>query len=288
MSSNINNNPIKALDDIELLTFESDALMVSDEGQVVPRMTCASDACHSYVPDIVYCINTGRHGLEVDWKCEADLPSNLRFGRVQIACKGWSRPSNPHVLEDTCRLQYTLVQLLFAHPIVPNTADAIVFLTILAFVVYFFIVPAIRSLSTAGVSGEEARSDALGQDSDQLQAIVRVQKEDGTESKTSSTPRLSRFGLTRTMSNLFGRSTQAGNTFGFGSGETFRGGLFAQTRSASESVHNPWSSGSFRRSDDTSSQSTIPSFSSITTSTTEYVNESTNGDTWHVEEQSED
>ena len=35
----------------------------------------------------------------MDWKCEADLPESLRFGRVEVSCEGWDGPGDPYVLK---------------------------------------------------------------------------------------------------------------------------------------------------------------------------------------------
>jgi hypothetical protein len=42
-------------------------------------------------------------------QCEADLPSALRFGKVEVSCEGWSRPGDPYVLKG-------LLTLLFQDP----------------------------------------------------------------------------------------------------------------------------------------------------------------------------
>ncbi|KAH9838682.1 uncharacterized protein C8Q71DRAFT_807720 [Rhodofomes roseus] len=100
-----------ALERIPSLTFYKDALTLSKRGDPVPQLTCVGKACRLYEPDVVRCTNAGGHGTEVDWKCEADLPEALRFGRVEVSCEGWSGPGDPYVLKGSCGLEYRLVQI---------------------------------------------------------------------------------------------------------------------------------------------------------------------------------
>ncbi|KAJ7274334.1 hypothetical protein B0H12DRAFT_391992 [Mycena haematopus] len=44
-------------------------------------------------------------------QCEADLPSSLRFGQVEVGCEGWSRPGDSYVLAGSCSLEYRLVRV---------------------------------------------------------------------------------------------------------------------------------------------------------------------------------
>ncbi|KAL0954439.1 hypothetical protein HGRIS_003418 [Hohenbuehelia grisea] len=53
----------------------------------------------------------GGSGAEIDWKCEADLPESLRFGRVEVSCEGWARPGDSFVLKGSCSLEYKLVEV---------------------------------------------------------------------------------------------------------------------------------------------------------------------------------
>jgi hypothetical protein len=41
-------------------------------------------------------------------QCEADLPSRLKLGRVQVSCEGYSHPDDPYILRGSCGLEYTL------------------------------------------------------------------------------------------------------------------------------------------------------------------------------------
>ena len=37
-----------------------------------------------FAPKVVQCYNRGFDGLDVQWECQADLPSEYQFGRVRF------------------------------------------------------------------------------------------------------------------------------------------------------------------------------------------------------------
>ncbi|CAB5182908.1 unnamed protein product [Rhizophagus irregularis] len=43
-----------------------------------------------------------------NWKCEADLPKSLKFGRLKVTCEGYEHPNDQYVLKGSCGLKYTL------------------------------------------------------------------------------------------------------------------------------------------------------------------------------------
>ncbi|KIP10992.1 hypothetical protein PHLGIDRAFT_172240 [Phlebiopsis gigantea 11061_1 CR5-6] len=96
------------LAEITSLTFYKDALTTARRTEPISQLNCVGKACQLYTPDVVRCVNIGGEGTEVDWKCEADLPEALRFGRVEVSCEGWSRPGDPFVLKGSCALEYRL------------------------------------------------------------------------------------------------------------------------------------------------------------------------------------
>ncbi|GJE85682.1 hypothetical protein PsYK624_017610 [Phanerochaete sordida] len=99
------------LDKIKSLTFYQDALTAARRTDPLPQLTCIGKACRLFTPEAVRCVNIGGEGTEVDWKCEADLPEALRFGRVQVSCEGYDRPGDPYVLKGSCALEYRLVEV---------------------------------------------------------------------------------------------------------------------------------------------------------------------------------
>ncbi|KAJ7928974.1 DUF1183-domain-containing protein [Mycena leptocephala] len=96
---------------ISALTFYKDSLTEARRTKAIPQLICVGKPCKLYTPEVVRCQSLGGSGTEIDWKCEADLPDSLRFGRVEVGCEGWARPGDPYVLKGSCSLEYRLVQV---------------------------------------------------------------------------------------------------------------------------------------------------------------------------------
>ncbi|KXN84736.1 hypothetical protein AN958_12163 [Leucoagaricus sp. SymC.cos] len=96
---------------IPSLTFYKDSWTQARRTSAIPQLTCVGKPCKLYQPEAVRCVNLGGSGTDVDWKCEADLPEALRFGKVEVSCEGWSKPGDPFVLKGSCGLQYRLVEI---------------------------------------------------------------------------------------------------------------------------------------------------------------------------------
>ncbi|KAF9223664.1 DUF1183-domain-containing protein [Gyrodon lividus] len=100
-----------ALESIPALTFYKNSLTAARRTSPIAQLVCIGKPCALYQPEVVRCGNIGGSGIDVDWKCEADLPSSLRFGKVWVSCEGWSGPGDPYVMKGSCSLEYHLVQL---------------------------------------------------------------------------------------------------------------------------------------------------------------------------------
>ncbi|KAJ6576545.1 hypothetical protein DFH09DRAFT_1451988 [Mycena vulgaris] len=96
---------------IQALTFYKDTLTESRRTEAIQQLRCVGAPCKLYTPDVVRCHSLGGSGTEIDWKCEADLPEALRFGRVEVSCEGWAKPGDKYVLKGSCSLEYRLVQV---------------------------------------------------------------------------------------------------------------------------------------------------------------------------------
>jgi len=110
-----------ALDSIPAITFYKDTLTAARRTTPIAQLVCLGKPCATYQPEVVRCRNIGGSGVNVDWKCEADLPSSLRFGKVEVSCEGWSGPGDPYVMKGSCSLEYHLVQL--PHSLRDDTLD---------------------------------------------------------------------------------------------------------------------------------------------------------------------
>jgi len=108
---------------IKSLTFYKDSYTAARRTSSLPQAVCVGKPCKLFQPDVVRCVSLGGTGTEVNWKCEADLPDTLRFGRVEVSCEGWSSPGDPYVLKGSCSLEYRLVQI----PDSLHTSDSPIF-----------------------------------------------------------------------------------------------------------------------------------------------------------------
>ncbi|KAG1722270.1 DUF1183-domain-containing protein [Suillus lakei] len=161
-----------ALDSIPGLTFYKNALTAARRTSPIAQLVCIGKACALYQPDVVRCSNIGGSGTDVDWKCEADLPSSLRFGRVEVSCEGWNGPGDPYVMKGSCSLEYNLVQLpnallndsdttwsyFYTRPWFSNLDNSgiffiLVWIIVLAVIIYSFIRPCLRNTSDANRTG---------------------------------------------------------------------------------------------------------------------------------------
>ncbi|EGN98788.1 hypothetical protein SERLA73DRAFT_107917 [Serpula lacrymans var. lacrymans S7.3] len=119
------------LESIPALTFYKDSVTLARRTSPIPQLVCLGKPCSLYTPDVVRCENIGGSGAEVDWRCEADLPSSLRFGKVQVSCEGWTGPGDPYVLKGQFskhpspkllffELRTPLYSIAFLHPALPS------------------------------------------------------------------------------------------------------------------------------------------------------------------------
>eukprot|EP00968_Pinguiococcus_pyrenoidosus_P022427 scaffold3226_cov251-Pinguiococcus_pyrenoidosus.AAC.10 len=96
------------LDSVQSLTFFNGRMTTGRRLPPVPQLQCES-GCHLAEVDAVQCVNSGGDGFgNVNWKCEADLPSSVRFGTNEVVCEGYSSSMDPYILQGSCQLVYTL------------------------------------------------------------------------------------------------------------------------------------------------------------------------------------
>ena len=51
----------------------------------IPQIQCVGGTAYgSYAPKVVQCYNRGFDGVDVQWECKSELPSDYEFGKVSI------------------------------------------------------------------------------------------------------------------------------------------------------------------------------------------------------------
>ncbi|KAI9231042.1 MAG: hypothetical protein BYD32DRAFT_431722 [Podila humilis] len=104
------NNQKVLLQDVRTLTLHRGRMTTGRRTSPVSQLNCiGGNACGDFEPDVVQCYNAGSDGSDVQWKCEADLPNNVRFGQLDVYCEGYKNPDDPYVLKGSCGLEYKLV-----------------------------------------------------------------------------------------------------------------------------------------------------------------------------------
>jgi hypothetical protein len=61
-----------------------------------------------YIPEVVQCTRVGFDGQDAQWRCEADLSTDVKFGEVDVSCEGYAYPEDQYILKGSCGLKYAL------------------------------------------------------------------------------------------------------------------------------------------------------------------------------------
>lgn len=97
----------KRLTDIKAITLHAGKHCTGRRSAAQQQLQCQGHLCQ-YAPDTVQCKNMGTDGMDVQWSCEADLPTTLSFKDSDVNCEGWDWPNDPYVLVGSCTLSYSL------------------------------------------------------------------------------------------------------------------------------------------------------------------------------------
>ncbi|CAJ0645716.1 13147_t:CDS:10 [Entrophospora sp. SA101] len=91
------------LKEIKALTLHRDQYTTGRRVSPIKQIECVNgDACHVYRPDVIQCIN-----VDVNWRCEAELPNYIKFGSLSVICEGYDYPDDSYVLKGSCGLKYS-------------------------------------------------------------------------------------------------------------------------------------------------------------------------------------
>lgn len=100
------------LEGVKAVTFKKGQMTNARRVSPIPQVRCIGGSARShteYEPDVIQCTNVGNDGTgNVQWKCEAELDSNVRFGETTVNCEGYNYPDDPYILKGSCGLEYTL------------------------------------------------------------------------------------------------------------------------------------------------------------------------------------
>jgi len=97
--------------DISALTFVRGEMTKGRRLAPISQLECAPGSARNDFtlhPHSVQCINVGNDGINVQWKCEANLDPRVKFGKIVVSCEGFSHKDDPYALVGSCGLKYGL------------------------------------------------------------------------------------------------------------------------------------------------------------------------------------
>jgi len=98
------------LENVQVLTLHSGEWTTGRRSSAVPQLKCVGGSARQYANriDAVQCTNSGSDGYDVQWKCETQMDSTVKFGKISVSCEGYDYPDDPYILAGSCGLEYTL------------------------------------------------------------------------------------------------------------------------------------------------------------------------------------
>jgi hypothetical protein len=93
------------LKDVQVLTFQDGQYTTGRRSKPLPQIQCDS-GCGQFFPSQIQCQNSnklsissfslcphshvavGSDGTDVNWKCDANLPTGMRFSQIAVGCEG--------------------------------------------------------------------------------------------------------------------------------------------------------------------------------------------------------
>ena len=100
------------LSKIKTLTLHAGRQTTSRRGPPVPQLECVGgNARGLHSVDVMRCTNAGADYApeDVQWTCQASLPSEFKLGSTEVVCEGYESPEDPYVLKGSCGVEYRLI-----------------------------------------------------------------------------------------------------------------------------------------------------------------------------------
>lgn len=101
------------LRDVSTITLREGQFTTGRRSAPVPQLKCVGGSARGrFKPRAAQCFKQGYDGIDYQWKCTADMPSEYEFGAVTVTCEGFDYPEDPYILQGSCGLEY---ELEYAH-----------------------------------------------------------------------------------------------------------------------------------------------------------------------------
>lgn len=102
------------IQDVKVLTLYHDEYTTGRRSAPVPQLRCVGGTAMSegYRIKSMQCHNQGFDGHDINWKCEAVIPNNMKLGWITVNCEGYDFPEDPRILIDSCGAEFELSYVL--------------------------------------------------------------------------------------------------------------------------------------------------------------------------------
>jgi len=100
------------LSNIKTLTLHGGRQTTARRGPAVPQLDCVGgNAKGLHNVDVMRCTNAGSDysDEDVQWTCQASLPSEFKLGSTDVVCEGYASAEDPYVLKGSCGVEYRLI-----------------------------------------------------------------------------------------------------------------------------------------------------------------------------------
>ncbi|KAJ5660818.1 uncharacterized protein N7484_000190 [Penicillium longicatenatum] len=102
------------LSNVNTLTLRANRMTSSRRVSPIPQLTCVGPSkkiCDLYQPEVMRCTNQGYDYDEEDvqWTCEASLPSEFKLGATDVICEGYRNANDKYVLKGSCGVEYRML-----------------------------------------------------------------------------------------------------------------------------------------------------------------------------------
>ncbi|KAJ5719659.1 hypothetical protein N7493_007237 [Penicillium malachiteum] len=102
------------LSNVNTLTLRANRQTSARRVSSIPQLKCVGPSkrvCELYQPDTMRCKNEG-YGYDVEdveWTCQASLPSEFKLGSTDVICEGYRNADDKWVLKGSCGVEYRLL-----------------------------------------------------------------------------------------------------------------------------------------------------------------------------------
>ncbi|KAJ5701463.1 hypothetical protein N7488_009011 [Penicillium malachiteum] len=102
------------LSNVNTLTLRANRQTSARRVSAIPQLNCVGPSkrvCELYQLDTMRCKNEG-YGYDeedVEWTCQASLPSEFKLGSTDVVCEGYRNADDKWVLKGSCGVEYRLL-----------------------------------------------------------------------------------------------------------------------------------------------------------------------------------